>query len=788
MTRNLPTPTCSAEVRRPVEPALDGARVSPIRRRVLAAALVLLVSSVVGGAQPAGATHYNGASLRWQFDLSYANPGYARVLLTFESSWRWSTNWTSPVYPGVGTVATNADWAMSVSDKNGTSLSNFNVPLTVLSVDSAGDLFLGSGTVTLDYPTSAFPISVRHSGCCRLSTLSEGNHDQSWFVSTVIPLPGIGTPTRSPYLTVPFPQRVHLPANTAASILLPIQMTGSLVKVLSFAPQATSGLLQTRPIGVAACSPNGCTQCNADYTGVCASGMTISPQGVLEWTPTLPGLYSVQLAVTGVDIGTSMPKVAIPLDMIFSVDASPCTGCPSADPVVVQPAYSVVVGTPLAIPVTASASESAVILLNSPLPAGATLSTTYGSSPLASTLSWTPETLDVGTHEVCFQAITNTGYLSPSLRCTTITVTSSTPCAAGTFSATGSSPCTACPNGSFNTVPGATSCSPCTAGCDDGEYQATACTTTSDATCAACDPSCVTCSGPTAGDCTARPLCQPGFVSANGQQPCTPCAAGSYASAPGQLACSPCAAGTFAEAAGLATCEPCATGCATGEYAATACSATSDLACGACDAGCATCSGPSASECTSCANLELPVGGACLPGCSATPADGCRLPAVSGKAKLDVKDKDDDAKDQLKWTWSKGNATVISDFGDPLATSDYFLCVYDGSSRVSSTTLPAGGTCDGKPCWSKVKTGFTYKNKLLMPDGGASAKLTAGATGKATVTVLAKGVALETPDPRAFTGPIRVQLQSSGGGACFESVFSAPFKKNKDGVFSDLAD
>jgi len=174
--------------------------------------------------------------------------------------------------------------------------------------------------------------------------------------------------------------------------------------------------------------------------------------------------------------------------------------------------------------------------------------------------------------------------------------------------------------------------------------------------------------------------------------------------------------------------------------------------------------------------------------CSAAPASGCRLPSVGGKAKLGIKDSTDNKKDTLRWTWAKGSATALAEFGNPVTTDQYFLCIYDGSTRVSSTTLPAGGTCGKKPCWAAKKKFFTYRDSLLTPDGALTAKLTGGAAGKASASVFAKGVNLETPNITTFTGPIRVQLQRADGGICLESVFSAPFKKNAKGTFSDFAD
>ena len=224
-----------------------------------------------------------------------------------------------------------------------------------------------------------------------------------------------------------------------------------------------------------------------------------------------------------------------------------------------------------------------------------------------------------------------------------------------------------------------------------------------------------------------------------------------------------------------------------GTFEVAACTTTGDTACETCDPSCATCSGSGTSACTSCTSLEPPVAGECLPVCATTPASGCRLPAVAGKAKLIIKDTTTD-KDSLKWKWVRGDATTVLDFGDPTDTVGYVLCVYDAGIRVSSTVLPAGGTCAGKPCWTPKKTGFLYKDKLLTPDGALVAKLKAGVAGKASISVSAKGANLETPDPTTFTGPVRVQLQRADAGICFEAVYSAPFKKNAGGKFLDVAD
>jgi len=95
--------------------------------------------------------------------------------------------------------------------------------------------------------------------------------------------------------------------------------------------------------------------------------------------------------------------------------------------------------------------------------------------------------------------------------------------------------------------------------------------------------------------------------------------------------------------------------------------------------------------------------------------------------------------------------------------------------------VPPGGLCPTKPCWKARKTSYLYRDEDLTPDGVLSATLKAGAAGKATIAVTAKGTNLETPNPALFTGPIQVQLQRADGAVCFEATYPAPFKRNKKG-------
>jgi len=380
-------------------------------------------------------------------------------------------------------------------------------------------------------------------------------------------------------------------------------------------------------------------------------------------------------------------------------------------------------------------------------------------------------------------------------------------CEPGSFSATGEDPCTLCPAGTFAGSAGQTACSPCEAGSFSGTGQSS-CTqcpagTFNDqlgqAMCSPCEAG--TLSGSGQSSCTQRPAgtfndqlgqamcspCEAGTFSGSGQSSCTDCAAGTFSSNPGQAECMPCVAGTFASSVGQSACTSCTATCADGSFESAACTATSDTVCTSCDASCATCTGAGSTDCTACSTGEPPLEGTCAAGCDVAPATGCLPPAFPGRAKLILKDSSP-GKDLVKRKWAKGSAVDLTDLGDPTTSDAYFLCIYDAGERVSSTALPAGGTCAGKPCWAATETGFRYKDKDRTPDGAQVAKLKAGAAGKAGATVVGKGANLETPNPSSFTGPILVQLQRAGTGVCFEATYSAPFKKNADGKFVDSSD
>jgi hypothetical protein len=183
------------------------------------------------------------------------------------------------------------------------------------------------------------------------------------------------------------------------------------------------------------------------------------------------------------------------------------------------------------------------------------------------------------------------------------------------------------------------------------------------------------------------------------------------------------------------------------------------------------------------------------PVCGATPDGGCRTPAVSQKALLSLKDTSPDDKDVLVWKWLKGSVTTIGDFGDPVTTDTYELCIYDGTpSLITHATAPAGGLCNvlnPKPCWSANAKGFKYSDKDRTPLGVQKITLKAGlVSGDAKIIVNGKGVNLDMPPTFPLVQPVTVQLKNSSG-TCWQATYGAPASKNTvgpPGQFKDKAD
>jgi hypothetical protein len=167
------------------------------------------------------------------------------------------------------------------------------------------------------------------------------------------------------------------------------------------------------------------------------------------------------------------------------------------------------------------------------------------------------------------------------------------------------------------------------------------------------------------------------------------------------------------------------------------------------------------------------------PLCEPTPRSDCRAP---GKSLLTLRDRDDDAKDQLIWTWTKGEATAVSDFGDPQAATDYRFCLYDAAQPLIQLRLAPGGICArDKPCWKTDKSPYRYADSAGSASGITKLQMKAAEAGKASVQLRGKGVNL--PDVTLpLTTPLTAQLVNANG-TCWSATYAGPASKSEPDFF-----
>jgi YVTN family beta-propeller protein len=180
-------------------------------------------------------------------------------------------------------------------------------------------------------------------------------------------------------------------------------------------------------------------------------------------------------------------------------------------------------------------------------------------------------------------------------------------------------------------------------------------------------------------------------------------------------------------------------------------------------------------------------------GCVPRMRSGCRSAVSVGGSTLSL----DGRSRQIAIGLQPQGVTMLSDFGMPTARTSYTACLTDGGATPQTNIAlraPAGGTCDGRPCWSGSSSGFKYSTKLGWPDGLKSLKATAGRSGRGRVagrsgrgrvSIKAKGPQVILPD-LPFTFPLRLQIATSDG-SCWEATFSN-FKKNTAGRLTARSD
>lgn len=165
---------------------------------------------------------------------------------------------------------------------------------------------------------------------------------------------------------------------------------------------------------------------------------------------------------------------------------------------------------------------------------------------------------------------------------------------------------------------------------------------------------------------------------------------------------------------------------------------------------------------------------------SATPEPMCRA-AQPTKSLLLLRDRTPDTRDLLLWRWSRGEQTLLGDFGSPTSSTGYTLCVYDQSvlpQPVLRARVPGGGFCPGGACWKVAGPGYRYKNRNGAASGILRVSLRSGGDGQSSALVRGKGMHLPMP-ALGLSAPVTVQLRNDLGG-CWGASYSSPLANQPD--------
>ncbi len=248
-------------------------------------------------------------------------------------------------------------------------------PFTVVSVNSVNRAVTGTFTVNELVPDSAFPIAVSYDGCCRLSSLQNGNAGTPARLSTVIDL---SSATRSPSSSV-LP-RISATVNGPLMVQLPSNAFDGLTNRFTLA--TGSGLSTAAP-----------------------AQFTLSPIGTVTWTPGAPGLHAVQVDVTSVD-AAGVARAKAPVEILFDVLPACTQGCPVVTVSIPAPLSRETypgLETSFDVTVTTSTSGFQSTVITTPLADGMQMRelTPIGQSTIYR-VSWTPRPGDPSAF-VCFQ-------------------------------------------------------------------------------------------------------------------------------------------------------------------------------------------------------------------------------------------------------------------------------------------------------------------------------------------------------------------------------------------------
>ncbi len=323
---------------------------------------ILLVMIFALTSMTASASHFRYGTMSWE--IISTGPGGTVVEFNITQSWR---NWGNFV---VGDVTTNGTGYLKFGDG-----SQVYVQLNVTNVNVPGDFFVGSATYTHTY-TGTTDVLAYFNGCCRISSLEEGNADAAFRNETNVTLSN--------------------PSNNS-----PVANTTPIFYV---------GVNQTTDIQLAAFDPDG-DAISFAYSTIAKSGLaTVVPSistglssygllGINTNSVIVGDQFATQVIVTDAN------GASIPLDFILEIVAF------SNPPVFIAPtpanATVINVGQGDLATFDAVASDtdpgSIVSIFGSGLPVGSSFTGTPGN-PASYTFSWTPAASDLGAYVIALTA------------------------------------------------------------------------------------------------------------------------------------------------------------------------------------------------------------------------------------------------------------------------------------------------------------------------------------------------------------------------------------------------
>lgn len=335
----------------------------------------LALAAVALSATTADASHFRYGTITWSIPNA-AQPNVVRI--RFDSAWRWSYPW-GPSFPTVGTTVAGTAGTMLIRNATNSVVANVQVYPRVTSINTTEDWFAGEFEWTVTLPNASGNYRIEFESCCRISTLLDTNRDTTYRVWA-------GLTVRVPPATINRPP------------------------VSSSLPVVTLARLQPTTFAIAAFDPDGDTLTFSIPPGsetglnvIAPTGLNMSPAGVVAWTPSVAGLYAMQVRVA--DGQGAYTPVDIIMSVINAVGVPPTlriNGNPA------PPSFSVVYGNPVSFVLSATDPENKTVqLTTSSLPLGSNMSPSLPVTAInpSSTFTWVPTAAQIGSYSLSFAGL-----------------------------------------------------------------------------------------------------------------------------------------------------------------------------------------------------------------------------------------------------------------------------------------------------------------------------------------------------------------------------------------------